>query len=78
MQERNLGRSGLRVSVVGLGCNNLNGRLDMEGSRKVVHKAIDLGVTLFDTADMYSCSPASSARRWTRAAASRAVRAATS
>ncbi|MDB5568907.1 MAG: aldo/keto reductase [Hyphomicrobiales bacterium] len=54
MQERNLGRSGLRVSVVGLGCNNLNGRLDMEGSRKVVHKAIDLGITLLDTADMYS------------------------
>ncbi len=54
MQERNLGRSGLRVSVVGLGCNNLNGRLDMEGSKKVVHKAIDLGITLLDTADMYS------------------------
>lgn len=54
MQERNLGRSGLRVSLVGLGCNNLGGRLDAAGSKTLVHKAIDLGVTLFDTADMYA------------------------
>jgi aryl-alcohol dehydrogenase-like predicted oxidoreductase len=53
MQERNLGRSGLRVSLAGLGCNNLGGRLDLAGAKAVVHKAIDLGVTLFDTADMY-------------------------
>ncbi len=53
MQERNLGPSGLRVSVVGLGCNNFGGRLDLEGSRKVIHKALDSGITLFDTADMY-------------------------
>jgi aryl-alcohol dehydrogenase-like predicted oxidoreductase len=53
MQLRNLGRSGLRVSVVGLGCNNFGGRIDLEASRKVVHKALDLGITLFDTADTY-------------------------
>jgi aryl-alcohol dehydrogenase-like predicted oxidoreductase len=53
MQQRTLGRSGLRVSVVGLGCNQFGGRLDAEGSRKVIHKALDLGVTLFDTADVY-------------------------
>ena len=53
MEIRNLGKSGLRVSVVGLGCNNFGGRLDLEGSRAVVHKAIDSGITLFDTADMY-------------------------
>ena len=53
MQERNLGRSGLRVSVVGLGCNNFGGRIDLEATRKVVHKAIDLGITLFETADVY-------------------------
>jgi ornithine carbamoyltransferase len=53
MQERNLGRSGLRVSLAGLGCNNLGGRLDLAGAKAVVHKAIDLGVTLFDTAEMY-------------------------
>jgi aryl-alcohol dehydrogenase-like predicted oxidoreductase len=50
---RNLGRSGLAVSVVGLGCNNFGGRTDFEGTKKVVHKALDLGITLFDTADTY-------------------------
>lgn len=54
MEIRNLGRSGLRVSAVGLGCNNFGQRTDLETSRKVIHKAIDLGVTLFDTADIYA------------------------
>jgi aryl-alcohol dehydrogenase-like predicted oxidoreductase len=54
MQIRNLGGSGLRVSAVGLGCNNFGQRTDLEGSRKVIHRAIDLGITLFDTADIYS------------------------
>jgi aryl-alcohol dehydrogenase-like predicted oxidoreductase len=53
MEIRNLGGSGLRVSVVGLGCNNFGQRLDVEGTRKVIHKAIDVGITLFDTADIY-------------------------
>ncbi len=53
MQEKNLGRSGLKVSIVGLGCNNLGGRLDQAGGKAVVHKALDVGVTLFDTADIY-------------------------
>jgi len=53
MEIRNLGRSGLRVSLVGLGCNNFGGRIDLEASRKVIHKALDLGITLFDTADNY-------------------------
>ena len=53
MQERNLGKSGLRVSLVGLGCNNFGGRIDLEATRKVVHKALDCGITLFDTADTY-------------------------
>ncbi|MET0721303.1 MAG: aldo/keto reductase, partial [Tardiphaga sp.] len=54
MQLRNLGGSGLRVSAVGLGCNNFGQRTDLETSRKVIHKAIDLGITLFDTADIYA------------------------
>jgi len=54
MQIRNLGDSGLRVSAVGLGCNNFGQRTDLETSRKVIHRAIDLGVTLFDTADTYA------------------------
>ncbi|RYX98572.1 MAG: aldo/keto reductase [Bradyrhizobiaceae bacterium] len=54
MEIRNLGRSGLRVSAVGLGCNNFGQRTDLETSRQVIHKAIDLGITLFDTADIYA------------------------
>ena len=54
MQNRNLGGSGLRVSAVGLGCNNFGQRVDLEGSRKVIHRALDLGITLFDTADIYA------------------------
>lgn len=54
MEIRNLGASGLRVSAVGLGCNNFGQRIDLEASRKVIHRALDLGVTLFDTADIYS------------------------
>jgi len=53
MQQRSLGNSGLRVSVVGLGCNALGGRIDFESSCRLVHKALDLGITFFDTADGY-------------------------
>ncbi|MDA1061323.1 MAG: aldo/keto reductase [Chloroflexi bacterium] len=53
MEQRNLGRSGLQVSVVGLGTNNFGMRIDQEASTAVVRRAIDLGVTLFDTADIY-------------------------
>lgn len=53
MEIRNLGRSGLRVSAIGLGCNNFGGRIDLEASRAVVHAALDAGITLFDTADVY-------------------------
>ncbi len=53
MEIRNLGTSGLKVSVVGLGCNNFGRRCDLEQTKSVVHKALDVGVTLFDTADMY-------------------------
>ncbi len=52
MKLRNIGKSGLRISLVGLGCNNF-GVLDIETSRKVVYRALDLGITLFDTADIY-------------------------
>ncbi len=53
MRYRALGDSGLIVSVVGLGCNNFGGRLDLAGTRAVVDAAIDAGITLFDTADIY-------------------------
>ncbi|MGH8970002.1 MAG: aldo/keto reductase, partial [Actinomycetes bacterium] len=53
MDHRPLGRSGLLVSTVGLGCNNLGGRIDADASRAVVGAALDAGITLFDTADVY-------------------------
>ena len=53
MQKRKLGTSDLQVSLVGLGCNNFGGRIDLEASRRVVHRALDLGITLLDTADTY-------------------------
>jgi len=53
MEYRNLGKSGLQVSVAGLGCNNFGMRIDRDRTKAVVDKAMDLGVTLFDTADVY-------------------------
>ena len=53
MEIRNLGASGLRVSAIGLGCNNFGGRIDQAATRAVIHAAIDVGITLFDTADVY-------------------------
>lgn len=53
MEYRQLGDSGLTVSVVGLGCNNFGGRIDAEQADAVVTAALDAGITLFDTADVY-------------------------
>src|SRR5579883_2896467 len=56
MQLRSLGRSGLRVSALGLGCMGMSefyGRADEAESIAVIHRAIDLGITFFDTADVY-------------------------
>ncbi|CAM5656975.1 oxidoreductase [Streptomyces avidinii] len=48
-----LGSSGLQVSAIGLGCNNFGGRLDARATRAVVDAAIDAGISLLDTADIY-------------------------
>ncbi len=53
MKLRRLGSSGIQVSLVGLGCNNFGGRIDLEASRRVVNAALDQGINLFDTADIY-------------------------
>jgi aryl-alcohol dehydrogenase-like predicted oxidoreductase len=53
MIYQQLGRSGLTVSVVGLGCNNFGARMPDEDVPKVVNAALDAGITLFDTADVY-------------------------
>jgi aryl-alcohol dehydrogenase-like predicted oxidoreductase len=53
MRMKSLGRSGLKVSVVGLGCNNFGMKIDQKETDAVVAKALDEGITLFDTADVY-------------------------
>jgi aryl-alcohol dehydrogenase-like predicted oxidoreductase len=61
MEYRRLGTSGLLVSALGLGTNNLGSRLDESGSRAVVEAALDVGVTFFDTADVYGRGASESA-----------------
>ncbi len=53
MDKRRLGSSALEVSVVGLGSNNFGGRIDFEATSRVVHRAIEIGINLIDTADSY-------------------------
>ncbi|WP_407835608.1 aldo/keto reductase [Streptomyces sp. DSM 116496] len=53
MRHLPLGSSGLQVSAIGLGCNNFGGRLDARATRTVVDAALDAGITLLDTADIY-------------------------
>ncbi|MEQ1775011.1 MAG: aldo/keto reductase [Burkholderiales bacterium] len=53
MKQRQIGATPLKVSTVGLGCNNFGLRIDSDASRAVIHKALDLGITFFDTADVY-------------------------
>lgn len=53
MRHLPLGSSGLQVSAIGLGCNNFGGRLDARATRAVVDAALDAGITLLDTADIY-------------------------
>jgi aryl-alcohol dehydrogenase-like predicted oxidoreductase len=56
METRKLGHSDLSVSLVGLGTNNFGGRINLEAAKPVIHKALDIGVTHFDTADIYGNS----------------------
>ncbi|GIF42002.1 aldo/keto reductase [Actinoplanes xinjiangensis] len=60
MTYRRLGDSGLVVSVVGIGCNNFGRKLDLDGTREVVDAALDTGINLFDTADIYGTPHGSS------------------
>jgi aryl-alcohol dehydrogenase-like predicted oxidoreductase len=75
MELRRLGRSGLTVSAVGLGCNNLGregtASRTQEGSDAVVHAALDAGITLFDVADTYGAEPGLSETMLGRALGSR-------
>ena len=53
MELRKLGSSGLKISVVGIGCNNFGGRCDQKVTKEIVHTALDFGINFFDTADVY-------------------------
>ncbi|HEY3658400.1 MAG TPA: aldo/keto reductase [Steroidobacteraceae bacterium] len=53
METRRIGNSDLEVSIIGLGCNNFGLTIDAVESRKVIRKAIELGVTFFDTSNTY-------------------------
>ncbi len=53
MEARTLGADGPALSVVGLGCNNFGMRIDADAATAVVHAALDVGITHFDTAEMY-------------------------
>src|SRR3984893_3625407 len=67
MQTRHVGRSGLKVTTVGLGCNNFGWKIDQQASNSVVAQAVDLGVNLFDTADRYGTKPGDSEFVWGKA-----------
>jgi aryl-alcohol dehydrogenase-like predicted oxidoreductase len=53
MEQREIGRSGLKVSAIGLGCNNFGWMIDADASNPVIARALELGITFFDTADIY-------------------------
>ncbi|HAY86779.1 MAG TPA: aldo/keto reductase [Micrococcus luteus] len=75
MRHTRLGRSGLTVSVIGLGCNNLGrpgtATLEQAGTDAVVHAALDAGITFFDVADVYGAEPGLSEERLGRALGAR-------
>jgi aryl-alcohol dehydrogenase-like predicted oxidoreductase len=53
MEYRNVGNSGLRVSEIGLGTNQFGGKVDLQGTKNIISAAVDAGVNLIDTADIY-------------------------
>ncbi len=53
MQYRQLGKSGLKVSAIGLGTNQFGGKVDQAGTKNIIDAALDAGVNLIDTADVY-------------------------
>jgi aryl-alcohol dehydrogenase-like predicted oxidoreductase len=57
MEYRNVGRSGLQVSAIGLGCNNIGRQVDQEGANAIVNKCVEMGITYFDGADVYGAQP---------------------
>ncbi len=54
MQYRQLGKSGVRVSVIGLGTNQFGGKVDQNGVNEIIDGCLDLGINFIDTADIYT------------------------
>jgi len=54
MNYRNLGRLGLKVSQICLGTNNFGGQVSEETSIRIVNRALDCGISIIDTADVYT------------------------
>lgn len=53
MRFRHLGSSGVKISVIGVGCNRIGRTVDLDGAKAIVHRALDEGINFFDTADVY-------------------------
>jgi len=53
MEYRNLGHAGVKVSAIGIGCNQFGGKVDAAGTQAIVNRALDVGINFFDTADVY-------------------------
>lgn len=60
MQYRSLGRGGVKVSVIGVGCNRIGRTVDLDGTKAIVKRALDEGINFFDTADVYGATPGAS------------------
>ncbi|MGH3496449.1 MAG: aldo/keto reductase [Nocardioidaceae bacterium] len=71
MTYRRLGDSGLTVSTVGIGCNAFGSRIDEARTNDIVKTALDVGITMFDTADIYGSEPGASETLLGRALAGR-------
>jgi len=53
MEYRNLGKAGVKVSAIGIGCNQFGGKVDADGTKAVVQRALEVGINFFDTANVY-------------------------
>jgi len=53
MEYRNLGKAGVKVSAIGIGCNQFGGKVDQAGTKAIVNRALEVGINFFDTADVY-------------------------
>ena len=53
MEYRRLGRAGVKVSAIGIGCNQFGGKVDAAGTKAIVYRALDEGINFFDTANVY-------------------------